>query len=77
LLKGKPWRSFKDVLYHHVESIGTKAYTIAEMKHMFAQFSGVTVTPILTHYDTRELPDFLVKFVPQSMGWFLAIRAKR
>ena len=26
LLKGKPWRSFSDVLWHHMESIGTKAY---------------------------------------------------
>jgi ubiquinone/menaquinone biosynthesis C-methylase UbiE len=77
LLAGKPWRSFADVLYDHVESIGTKAYTVPEMKRMFAQFSGVSVTPLLTHYDTRELPRLVTKLLPQSVGWFLAIQAKR
>jgi ubiquinone/menaquinone biosynthesis C-methylase UbiE len=77
LLAGKPWRSFADVLHHHVESIGTKAYTIAEMQRMFGEFRDVQVTPILTYYDTRELPGFAVKFLPQSLGWFLAIRATR
>jgi ubiquinone/menaquinone biosynthesis C-methylase UbiE len=77
LLAGKPWRSFKDVLFHHVESIGTKAYTIAEMRRMFAEFPNTTVTPILTIYDTRKLPGFIVKWLPESLGWFLAIRAAR
>jgi ubiquinone/menaquinone biosynthesis C-methylase UbiE len=77
LLAGKPWRSFADVLYHHVESIGTKAYTIAELKQMFAKFNGVSVTPLLTQHDTQRLPALAVKWLPHSIGWFLVVRASR
>jgi ubiquinone/menaquinone biosynthesis C-methylase UbiE len=77
LLAGKPWRSFADVLYHHVESIGTKAYTVGEIRRMFAAFSRTTVTPILTAHDTRRLPAFVANRLPQSIGWFLGIRAVR
>jgi ubiquinone/menaquinone biosynthesis C-methylase UbiE len=34
LLKGRPWRSFGWVLWHFNESIGTKAYTRAELAQM-------------------------------------------
>lgn len=77
LLTGKPWRSFADVLYHHVESIGTKAYTVREMRRMFSSFSNTTITPILTFHDTQKLPAFIVNLLPQSLGWFLAIKARR
>jgi ubiquinone/menaquinone biosynthesis C-methylase UbiE len=36
LLRGKPFRSFKNVLYHHQESPGTKAYTLREAKKIIA-----------------------------------------
>ncbi|MCK5632375.1 class I SAM-dependent methyltransferase, partial [bacterium] len=32
LCKGKPFRTFSDVLFHDQESIGTKAYTFKEIK---------------------------------------------
>lgn len=34
LLKGRPWKSFGWVLWHFNESIGTKAYTRAELRRM-------------------------------------------
>jgi len=34
LLKGRPWKSFGWVLWHFMESIGTKAYTRAELARM-------------------------------------------
>jgi SAM-dependent methyltransferase len=34
LLKGRPWKSFNWVLWHFTESIGTKAYTRAELGQM-------------------------------------------
>ena len=77
LMKGKPWRSFRDVLHHHVESIATKAYTVGEMKQMFGAFNSVSVTPIVTEYDTRKMPGWLRKMVPERFGWFLAIKAQR
>ncbi len=38
LLAGKPWRSFADILWHHFESVGTKAYTLREVDRLFATF---------------------------------------
>ena len=77
LFAGKPWRSFADVLYHHVESVGTKAYTVREMKNMFGEFTRTSVTPIVTEYDTRKLPRWVKRMIPETFGWFLAIRADR
>jgi hypothetical protein len=65
------------VLYHHVESIGTKAYTVGEMKRMFSAYSVVDVQPILTEYDVRKMPRWLRRLVPETFGWFLAIKANR
>jgi len=75
LFAGKPWRTFRDVLHHHVESIGTKAYTVGEMRRMFGAFNSVSVQPILTEYDTRKVPAWLKRMVPERFGWFLAIKA--
>lgn len=37
LLKGRPVRTFTDVLSHHMESIGTKAFTQHEIRQMLAR----------------------------------------
>ncbi len=37
LLKGRPWKSLGWVLWHHLESIGTKAYTRKEILGMLAR----------------------------------------
>ena len=37
LLRGKPWKSLTWVMWHHMESIGTKGYTRRELKHLFAK----------------------------------------
>jgi ubiquinone/menaquinone biosynthesis C-methylase UbiE len=36
LLKGRPWKSLSWVLWHHMESVGTKGYTKGEIRHMLA-----------------------------------------
>jgi ubiquinone/menaquinone biosynthesis C-methylase UbiE len=77
LLKGRPWRSFKDVLSSHVESTGTKAYTKAELRALFADFDDAEITPLLTVGDTHRLPKWLVALLPHSVGWFLGITARR
>jgi ubiquinone/menaquinone biosynthesis C-methylase UbiE len=76
LLKGRPWRSFSECVYHHVESIGTKAYTKAEILSLFSDFSEVKITPLLTEGDVHRLPKWIVSLLPNSLGWFLGIRAK-
>ncbi len=76
LLAGKPTRSLSDVLWHHMESVGTKAYTAAELRDMFGAFSKVELTPIATVYDRKWLGP-LGKVVPDMLGWNFAIRATR
>ncbi len=77
VLKGRPWRSFRDVLFHHVESLGTKAYSVSEVQSLLAGFSKVDVIPILTVGDTHDLPNWIISRLPPTWGWFLGIRAKR
>lgn len=75
LLRGKPFRSFADVLAHHFESPGTKAYTLQEMRTMFGAFDSVEVSPAMTPYDLQHLPGFLEGWLPDSFGSFIVIRA--
>ncbi len=51
LLKGKPFMSLKEVYDKYLESPGTKAYTVAEAKNMFATFTTVDIQTRLTHAD--------------------------
>jgi ubiquinone/menaquinone biosynthesis C-methylase UbiE len=75
LLKLKPWRSLSDVVWNHMESIGTKAYTPSELLGMFNRFRKVTITPILTAYDQKWIPKPFHRLLPKSAAWNLAIRA--
>ncbi|MBW8886641.1 MAG: class I SAM-dependent methyltransferase [Fibrobacteres bacterium] len=75
LLRGRPWRSFRDVLWNHMESLGTKAYTEAEIVKMFSSFEDFQSLPYLTVYDTEKLPQVLSRFFPDTWGWFIGIRA--
>jgi ubiquinone/menaquinone biosynthesis C-methylase UbiE len=77
LLAGKPWRSPADVIWHHMESVGTRAYTQRELKAMFGEFAAVSTIPILTPYDTVRLPLWLARLMPNGLGWFIAVRATR
>ena len=45
VLRARPWRSLSDVIYHHMESIGTKAYTRREI-HQMATRHGLLVRNI-------------------------------
>lgn len=77
LLAGRPWRSFRDVLWHNLESIGTKAYTGAEIATLFDRFAAVESAPILTPYDTRRLPRPIAALMPDAVGFFRTVRATK
>jgi ubiquinone/menaquinone biosynthesis C-methylase UbiE len=53
LLRGKPRRSMKEVLYHHLESPGTQAFTLAEGRRILegAGFADVKLSTKLNHGD--------------------------
>jgi hypothetical protein len=77
LLKGRPIRSFLPCLYKHMESIGTKTYEPAELMALSGAFSGVEVIPYMTPYDLNRLPGWLARLIPQSVGFFLVVRAEK
>lgn len=77
LLKGRPWRSFADVAWHHIESLGTKAYTVREVRELFGRFREAEIQPLITPYDTARFPRWLARFFPDDWGWFITVRAAR
>lgn len=74
---GRPWRTPADVIWNHVESIGTKAYTERELRDLFSPFSSITTTPILALSDRDRLPSWITRFYPSRWGWFIAVHATR
>lgn len=77
LLKGRPWRSIADVVAHHVESVGTKAYTVRELEGLFAAFREVKARPLITVADTSDWPKTISRFFPDDWGWFITWSAAK
>jgi ubiquinone/menaquinone biosynthesis C-methylase UbiE len=75
LCQGRLTRSLSDVIWNHMESVGTKAYTEPELRTLFADFREFTAKPILTPYDRTKWPSYMSQFFPDSWGWFLALKA--
>jgi SAM-dependent methyltransferase len=71
LLAGKPWRSLKHIFANHLESPGTKAYSVVEARSIFRDFTDVTIRTVLTHGDLLESD-----VGQQHRGWLLST-AKR
>jgi ubiquinone/menaquinone biosynthesis C-methylase UbiE len=77
LRAGRPRRSFAEVVWHHVESLGTKAYTERELRQLFGAFQTVQTTPILTVNDRAGFPRWVSQFLPARWGWFIAVHAMK
>ena len=75
LLRGRPWMSFRQMLARYVESPGTKAYTVKECRALFAAFQEFHAEHVLTIYDTRPIPHWIAKFLPDEWGWFITLIA--
>ena len=56
LLALRPWTAMRDIYARHLESPGTKAYSIAEARELFSEFSHVSIHTVLTHGDLLESP---------------------
>lgn len=54
LFAGHPFRSLDDIYYYHLESPGTKAYSIKEAQAMFSKFSSVNIKTQLSFGDLLE-----------------------
>ena len=82
LFAGKPFRSFADVIYHHMESLGTKAFTVNEIQSILAKYP-VRINRIeatATSYDLRWNKSSIQQFLAYVLaclagyhrcGWFL------
>jgi hypothetical protein len=77
LFRGRPWRGPADLVWNHVESLGTKAYTPDEVRRLLASFSSVTLKNFITTYDTARFPRWLWRFFPDDWGWFITFKAVR
>ena len=54
LFAGSPLRSLQYIYANHLESPGTKAYSVAEARQLFSDFSEVKIETVLTHGDLLE-----------------------
>jgi SAM-dependent methyltransferase len=71
LLAGKPWRSLRSVYAEHLESPGTKAYSIAGARQLFADFIDVRISIQLGHGDLLES-----NAGQRHRGWILIVAKK-
>jgi SAM-dependent methyltransferase len=51
LLRGRPFTSLRTIYAQHLESPGTKAYSVAEARALFSAFEDVRVSTVLSHGD--------------------------
>jgi ubiquinone/menaquinone biosynthesis C-methylase UbiE len=77
LLRCRPWRSLDDVMWHHMESVGTKTYTVSELRRMFGAFQDFHAEPIIINDERKPWPRWLSQFFPARWGFFIAIRATK
>jgi len=54
LLRLRPWLPLAAVYARYLESPGTKAYSVAEARDLFADFGHVQIDTVLTHGDLLE-----------------------
>lgn len=85
LLKLRPWKSVSWVLWHHMESLGTKAYSVGEMEQILSKYNltDVKVVPMYTYYDRLQRFNWFMRKVAgmcaailgrDKVGWFLTIQ---
>jgi len=79
LLKGCPWKSLSWALWNHVESIGTKGYTRAELHRMLSPLGliDIKVETYATCADRIERKAFLLPTINAALGLLLNLSANR
>jgi SAM-dependent methyltransferase len=75
LLAGRPRRTLSDVVAHHMESDGTKAFTKREVSAMFGELRDLEIEHVGTPYD-RRVGGPLVSMTGSRLGWFLVVRGR-
>jgi ubiquinone/menaquinone biosynthesis C-methylase UbiE len=78
LFRGRPFAPVKDIIAAHLESPGTKAYTVDEARALFSGLQDMRVTPVVTPYDlrigrNRFIAPWVGTLVPARLGYFLVV----
>lgn len=55
LLRGKPWKSRREIVFYHNESLGTKIYTKAEAEELFRDFKKVNINTVVSAADVMDI----------------------
>jgi SAM-dependent methyltransferase len=82
LLRGRASAPVSELIANHLESPGTKAYTVREARALFAGLNNLRSTSLVTPYDLRigrhrALPRWLGTLVPRQLGYFLVIEGTK
>jgi SAM-dependent methyltransferase len=72
LLRGRPWKSLRWVVWNHIESIGTKAYTRGELVRML---SGLPLECLRIHTELTAA-DYLSAFAFRPLNWLYRLCLK-
>jgi ubiquinone/menaquinone biosynthesis C-methylase UbiE len=90
LLKGRPWKSLRWVLWNHVESIGTKGYTRKELERILSPLglTDIRMEPFITNNDRVVRTGFpyrlcglllaaVISLTGSRLGWYRGIAARK
>lgn len=81
LFKGRLFRSIKDIMANHHESVGTKVYSVSEVRKMLSQFRDLDIKTYVASYDVRYARDryifWLKRFIPHQFGWYILVRGRK
>lgn len=75
-LSGRPLRTISDVLYHHMESLGTKGYTQRELARMMAGIERPQIEKVVTPYDV-EYAGGVARLTGRQLGFFMVARGRK
>lgn len=76
LLEGHPRRSLAEVLAAHVESVGTRGFTKAELQEMFGGLRDLRIEKVATPYDRQRIGP-VATWTGPWLGWFSVIRGRK
>ncbi len=77
-LSRRPFRSLRDVLFNHMESLGTKGYTKGELRRML-RAAGIVrpqIDKVATPYDI-EYAGGVARMTGRQLGFFMVARGVR
>jgi ubiquinone/menaquinone biosynthesis C-methylase UbiE len=79
ILRLQLFQSIDSILYNHHESLGTKAYTVEQVRSMFSMFKNLEVKTVVSNHDIRYarnkyFPDYFKRLVPDRFGWYILVK---